>query len=58
MEENSADYLLFDLEDGPNKYSPLDHPKTLYVLKREILSGKYEIIRQVNNAFLLKRTDG
>ena len=58
MEENSADYLLFDLADGPNKYSPLDYPKTLKVLKREILSGKYEIIRQVNNTFLLKRTDG
>lgn len=58
MEENSADYLLFDLADGQNKYSPLDYPKTLKVLKREILSGKYEIIRQVNNALLLKRTDG
>ena len=58
MEENFADYLLFDLADGPNKYSSLDYPKTLKVLKREILSGKYEIIRQVNNALLLKRTDG
>ena len=58
MEENSADYLLFDLEDGPNKYSPLDYPRTIQVLKREISSGKYEIIRQVNNGFLLKRVDG
>ena len=58
MEENSADYLLFDLEDGPNKYSPLDYPWTIQVLKREISSGKYEIIRQVNNGFLLKRVDG
>lgn len=58
MEKNSADYLLFDLEDGPNKYSPLDYPKTLMVLKREIKTGRYLIIRQMNNAFLLKRTDG
>src|SRR3990167_711885 len=58
MEENFADYLLLDLEDGPNKYSPLDYPKTLEVFKQEILSGEYETIMQVNNAFLLKRIDG
>ena len=57
-EKNSADYLLFDLADGPNKYSPLDYPKTLEVFKQEILSGEYETIMQVNNAFLLKRIDG
>src|SRR3989344_2118309 len=58
MGENSADYLLFDFVDGPNKYSPLDYPRTIQVLKREIKSGKYEIIKQVNKTFLLKRTGG
>ena len=57
MEENSADYLLFDLEDSPNKYSPLDYSKTLIVFKKEIMSSRYEIIMQINNSFLLKRTD-
>lgn len=54
-ENNDAEYLLFDLEDGPNKYSPLNYALTLSVFNREIEQGNYVIVKQINKAFLLKK---
>ena len=55
MEENSADYLLFDLANGPNKYSPLNYQTTIEILKGEIRSGNYKIDAQINKSILLKK---
>lgn len=54
-EENNVDYLLFDLENGPNKYSPMTYLNTKNVLVKEIRSGNYEIYKQFGSAYLLKR---
>jgi len=54
-ENNSAEYLLFDLEDGPNKYSPQSYKKTLNIFKNEIKSDNYKIKINIGKAFLLKK---
>lgn len=53
-QNNFAQFLLFDLNDGPNKYSPLNFISTQEVFQKELDSGNYKIYKKINDAVLLK----
>ncbi len=51
-----AEYIAIDLEEGPNKFSPLNNSSELKeVIENQITQKKYQIIWQKNKAILLKK---
>lgn len=56
-EINQAEYIVADLHDGPNKYSPLTKKETENLLSELVVSGKYTIVNQKGETILFKKTD-
>jgi uncharacterized membrane protein len=54
-ELNDATYVLMDLKDGPNKFSPLDQKGMIDLRDRLIASGNFEVLFKQNDAILLRR---
>lgn len=53
--EEDTEYIVLDLEDGPNKFSPISLEQTQELMDQVILKNQFEIIWQQNKAVLLKR---
>lgn len=51
----NADYMVFDLHNGPNKYSPLTYEETKSLVQELLTTKRYSIIHQKGDAMLLKR---
>jgi len=54
-EIGAAEYIVVDLADGPNKFSPLTQAETVVMIKDLLEQKKFEIIWQANQSMLLKR---
>lgn len=54
-EINDADYIVVDLADGPNKYSPLNFEQIKELINNLIISKKYQLIFQRGETLLLKK---
>jgi len=54
-EVGEAEFVAVDLNDGPNKYAPIDHDQTEKLISDLISSGEYQIYFQANRAILLKK---
>lgn len=51
----NSEYMVFDLHNGPNKYSPLSYEETLLFVSNLLDSKRYSKIFQIGDAMLLKR---
>lgn len=51
----NSQYIMVDLEDGPNKYAPLQYAEMKSLIDSMIDTGKFSVIAQSGQAFLLKR---
>lgn len=54
-EVGEAEFVAVDLNDGPNKYAPIDHGQTEKLISDLISLGAYKIYFQANRAILLKK---
>ncbi len=52
-----AEYILIDLYDGQNKYSPVNYEEMKLLINNLLLSEKYSIYFQKGKAMLLKRSN-
>ncbi|MFC1626929.1 DUF2079 domain-containing protein [Patescibacteria group bacterium] len=55
-EVGEAEFIVVDLADGPNKFSPLDQQKTRILVNNLIENEQYQIAWQKNDSWLLKKT--
>ncbi len=51
----NSQYMFFDLHDGPNKYSPLNHKQTTEFVDELLKTKRYWLVYQKGKAMLLKR---
>lgn len=51
----NAEYLVVDLHDGPNKYSPMTFEETRELIDELLASGRYTVVYQKGEAMLLQR---
>ncbi|MEK7166298.1 MAG: DUF2079 domain-containing protein [Patescibacteria group bacterium] len=54
-EVENSEYVAVDLNDGPNKYSPLNHSQTQKLIDALLESKTFEVIWQKGESRLLKR---
>lgn len=54
-ELGNAEYVLLDLQDGPNKFSPLNYTQMKDFVRNLLNNGQYLISYQKGDAMLLKR---
>lgn len=50
-----SDYIIVDLADGPNKYSPLTYKQTRELIDKLTASGEYKIVYQKGKSLLIKK---
>ncbi len=55
-EVKDAEFLVVDFHNGPNKYAPLSQVEMVNFINRLINSGQFEVIKQIGEAILLKRS--
>ncbi len=53
----NADFILVDLHDGQNKYSPLSYQEMKNFIQEILITKKYSIYYQKGQALLLKKSD-
>lgn len=56
-ELGNAQYVLLDLSDGPNKFSPLKYDDMQIFAQKLLDGGKYSVVYKRGKAVLLKRND-
>lgn len=54
-ELGNAQYILLDLSDGPNKFSPLKYDEMKILVQKLLDENKYSVVYQRGKAVLLKR---
>lgn len=54
-EVSNAEYIVVDLHDGPNKYAPLDHDKTVKLINSLIEEKQFVLEKKIGEAMILKR---
>ena len=55
-EIGEAEYVVVDLADGPNKFSPLTYEQTKELINNLLNEQKFQIVWQKNLSLLLKKT--
>lgn len=53
-EIGGAEYIAVDLNDGPNKFSPLTQTETALMIDKLVSDGGYKVVWQQNKSMLLK----
>ena len=53
--ETNAEFLIFDLIDGPNKYSPLDYARVKEIVNHELRSQNYKMYSTDGDTYILKK---